>query len=108
MKKEDEFKHLTEEQKHVLLEKGTESPGSGELLHNKESGEYKCAACGNPLYKSGKKFDSGTGWPSFDDAIPGAVKLKEDNDLGMKRTEVVCAKCGGHCINSVCLDFKKK
>jgi peptide-methionine (R)-S-oxide reductase len=118
------FKHLSEEQKHVLLEKGTEAPGTGELLHNKEKGEYKCAACGAVLFSSKTKFDSGTGWPSFDDAVSGAIKKKEDNSLGMKRIEVICKKCGSHlghlfdslerktgkryCINSLALDFKKK
>jgi len=122
---EKKFKHLTEEQRKVLLEKRTEMPGTGKLLHEKGKGIYKCVACGNLLYKSDSKFDSGTGWPSFDNAIPGAVELKEDNSFGMKRIEVVCAKCGGHlghmfddgpkkttgkrhCINSVCLNFDKE
>jgi peptide-methionine (R)-S-oxide reductase len=112
---------LTPEQYAVLREKGTEAPFSGKLLHEKRDGMYKCAACGNPLFPSTAKFDSGTGWPSFDEALPGAVKFVEDNSHGMKHTEVVCAQCGGHlghlfddgptpsgkryCLNSVCLEF---
>ncbi len=124
-KTEEEWKSkLTPEQYHILREGGTEMPGSGKYLHEKGSGMYKCAACGNPLFPSTAKFDSGTGWPSFDQALPGAVKLIEDNSLGMQRTEVVCANCGSHlghvfndgptetgkryCMNSVCLDLEKK
>lgn len=125
-KSEEEFKQkLTPEQYRVLREKGTEAPGSGTLLHEKRDGMYRCAACGNPLFASDAKFDSGTGWPSFDQAIPGSTKLIEDASLGMKRTEVVCARCGSHlghvfddgprettgkryCINSVCLDLEAK
>ena len=112
---------LTPEQYKILREKGTEAPFSGKLLHEKREGLYKCMACGNPLYASDAKFDSGTGWPSFDQALPGAVKLVDDTSHGMRRTEVVCAQCGSHlghlfddgptqtgkryCMNSVCLDF---
>jgi peptide-methionine (R)-S-oxide reductase len=112
---------LTPEQYRVLREKGTEMPFTGSLLKEKREGMYKCVACGNPLFASDTKFDSGTGWPSFDDALPGAVKMIEDNSAGMRRTEVVCAQCGGHlghlfddgptqsgkryCMNSVCLEF---
>jgi peptide-methionine (R)-S-oxide reductase len=112
---------LTPEQYAVLRQKGTEAPFTGALLHEKRDGIYKCAACGNPLYGSDTKFDSGTGWPSFDDALPGAIKLVDDSSHGMTRTEVVCAQCGSHlghlfddgptktgkryCMNSVCLDF---
>jgi peptide-methionine (R)-S-oxide reductase len=115
---------LTPEQYAVLREKGTEAPFSGKLLNEKRDGMYRCAACGNALFPSGSKFDSGTGWPSFDDAIPGATTLIEDSTLGMRRTEVVCANCGSHlghlfddgptetgkryCINSVCLDLEAK
>jgi peptide-methionine (R)-S-oxide reductase len=121
---EEEFKKkLTPEQYRVLREKGTEMPGTGAYLHEKRKGTYNCAACGNPLFASDAKFDSGTGWPSFDTALSGAVKYIEDASHGMRRTEVVCANCGSHlghvfddgpqattgkryCMNSVCLDLK--
>lgn len=112
---------LTPEQYKVLREKGTEAPFSGKLLHEDRDGMFKCAACGNPLFSSNAKFDSGTGWPSFDQALPGAIKEIKDESHGMSRTEVVCAQCGSHlghvfddgptvtgqryCLNSVCLDF---
>lgn len=112
---------LTPEQYRVLREKGTEAPFSGKLLHEDRDGLFKCAACGNPLFASAAKFDSGTGWPSFDQALPGAVKELADNSHGMVRTEVVCAQCGSHlghlfddgptvtgqryCMNSVCMGF---
>lgn len=117
---------LSPEQYHVMREKGTEAPFTGALLHNKETGIYTCAACGSQLFHSDTKFDSGTGWPSFYDvATKGAVKLEEDNNNGMKRVEVTCAKCGSHlghvfkdapdqptgmrfCVNSCALDFKPK
>ncbi|OGZ30296.1 MAG: peptide-methionine (R)-S-oxide reductase [Candidatus Niyogibacteria bacterium RIFCSPLOWO2_01_FULL_45_48] len=116
---------LTPEQYRVMREKGTEAPFSGKLLHEKREGTFKCAACGNPLFSSGAKFDSGTGWPSFDQALPDAVEFKKDNDGGIERTEVVCAKCESHlghvfddgpkdttgkrhCVNSVCLKFEEK
>ncbi|HLD19170.1 MAG TPA: peptide-methionine (R)-S-oxide reductase MsrB [Candidatus Nanoarchaeia archaeon] len=115
---------LTPEQYHVLREKGTEAPGTGKLLRNKETGMYHCAGCAQQLFSSDTKFDSGTGWPSFDKAIPGAVKEIDDLSHGMHKIEVVCSKCGGHlghvfddgptdtgmryCINSCSLGFKKK
>ncbi len=119
---EEEWKKkLTPEQYAVMREKGTEAPFTGALLHEGRDGTYRCAACGNPLFASGTKFDSGSGWPSFDDALPGAVKLVQDSSLGMERTEVACARCGSHlghlfddgptktgkryCMNSVCLDL---
>ena len=125
MDKEAEFKKkLTPEQYRVLREKGTEMPGTGKYLHEKREGVYACAACGAMLFPSDAKFDSGTGWPSFDQALPGAVKERQDETHGMLRTEVVCANCGSHlghvfpdgptqtgkryCMNSVCLDLKEK
>ncbi len=113
---------LTPEQYKALRQRGTEAPFSGKLLHEKRDGMYRCAACGNALFASDTKFDSGSGWPSFDQAIPGSVELHEDYSHGMRRTEVVCAHCGSHlghlfddgpqettgkryCINSVCLDL---
>lgn len=119
---------LTPEQYHVLREKGTEAPFSGQLLANQATGEYKCAACGSLIFKSDAKYESGTpglsGWPSFSEvASSDAVELKEDNSWGMQRTEVICKTCGGHlghlfddadspsgkhyCVNSCALDFKK-
>lgn len=120
---EDDFKQkLTPEQYAVLREKGTEAPFTGKLLNEKRHGMFACAACGNQLFESSKKFDSGTGWPSFDQALPGAVEFVEDSSHGMHRTEVICAKCKSHlghvfndgptstgkrhCINSVCLEFE--
>lgn len=88
---------LTPEQKRILLERETEAPFSGKFYAHKESGMYTCAGCGAELFASDKKFDSGTGWPSFWDAAkPGALKLTEDLSHGMRRTEVSCAKCNGH------------
>ncbi len=117
--------HLSNEAKKVLFEKGTEAPFTGEYVDTDTAGMYKCANCGNALFLSETKFHSGTGWPSFDDALPGAVKFVDDVSHGMRRTEVTCANCGAHlghvfndgpaettgkryCINSVCLDLEKK
>jgi peptide-methionine (R)-S-oxide reductase len=126
MTEEEWKKKLSPEQYEVLREKGTEVPGTGKLLHNKESGDYTCAACGNVLFTSDTKFDSGSGWPSFYDVASNeAVVLHEDTSHGMRRTEVTCANCGSHlghlfpdafdqptgqrfCINSAALDFKQK
>jgi|SRR3989344_1681291 len=122
---EEEFKKkLSPLQHKVMREGGTEPPFTGEYAHEKAKGMYACAACGAQLFSSDAKFDSGTGWPSFDDALPGAVTLTPDDSHGMHRTEVRCAKCGSHlghvfddgprettgkryCINSVCLDLNK-
>jgi peptide-methionine (R)-S-oxide reductase len=116
---------LTTEQYHILREKGTERPFTGALVNNHADGFYHCAACDAPLFKSGTKFESGSGWPSFFEPItPEAVDLHEDRTLGMKRVEVTCATCGGHlghvfpdgpnptgqrfCINSASLKFEDK
>lgn len=126
-KTEEEWKKkLTSEQYRVLREKGTEPAFSGKLYHNKENGMYVCGACGQELFSSDTKFDSGSGWPSFTDPVNREhVELKQDTSHGMIRTEVLCKKCGSHlghvfddgprekggkryCINSCALDFKKK
>lgn len=119
-------KKLTPEQYRILREKGTETPFTGEYLDHKENGMFTCAACGAEIFSSDTKFDSGTGWPSFNNpANTKAVKLTEDNSHGMQRVEVDCANCGGHlghvfndakdqptgmrfCINSCALDFMPK
>ncbi len=117
-------KQLTSEQYHILREKGTEAPFSSELLHAKGPGMFACAVCGNQLFSSDAKFDSGTGWPSFDEALPRAIEFSPDSSQGMSRTEVTCATCGSHlghvfddgpaettgkrfCINGACLVMKQ-
>ena len=115
---------LTPEQYHVLREKGTELPFSGEYDETFDDGKYGCAACGAKLFSSDTKFDAECGWPSFYDAIPGSVELHEDTTAGMTRTEVSCTACGSHlghvfsgeglgvptdqryCINSLSLQFE--
>ncbi len=116
--------HLTKEQYKVLHEKATEAPFSGKFINHHEDGMYTCVACGNELFSSQTKFESGSGWPSFYDiAYEKSVRIQEDASYGMHRLEVVCARCGGHlghvfddgpnptgkryCINSCVLDFKK-
>src|SRR3989304_6110396 len=89
-------KKLAPEKYHVLREKGTEPAGSGKFAYHKEKGMYVCGGCGAELFPSDMKFDSGTGWPSFYDAKPGAVEFKEDRSQGMIRTEVGCETSGGH------------
>jgi peptide-methionine (R)-S-oxide reductase len=123
IKKDEE---LPEELRRIAREKGTEAPFTGQYVDNHEQGVYKCAACGQVLFGSEAKFDSGTGWPSFTDPMNlEHVELREDNSHGMHRTEVICKQCGGHlghvfedgpqekggkryCINSCALEFKKE
>ncbi|EEJ54074.1 peptide-methionine (R)-S-oxide reductase MsrB [Mobiluncus mulieris] len=109
---------------HVLREAGTEAPGSGELLYETNTGIYKCGACGQDLFDSNTKFDSGCGWPSFFEAKAGATETRTDTTHGMIRTEVRCSNCGSHlghvfpdapqtptgnryCMNSVALSFQQ-
>ncbi len=116
--------HLSEEQRYVTQQKGTEAPFTGDLLHNKESGTYQCVCCGTDLFSSDTKFDSGTGWPSFYDVMSSeVVKVEVDHSHGMVRQEVLCGNCDAHlghvfsdgpqptglryCINSLSLGFEK-
>lgn len=130
MTTESEWKQkLSDEQYRVLRKKGTEAPGSGKYVDAFDDGMYHCVACGQALFGSDTKYESTApgliGWPAFSEAADkGAVKLQDDDSLGMHRTEVVCANCDSHlghlfaddsspngqhyCINSVCLDFKPK
>ena len=125
IKTEDDWKKiLSPEQYNVLREKGTEAPYSGKYYLHKEKGIYVCAACGETLFESDTKFDAGCGWPSFSDVVDSSkVVYTKDTSHGMIRTEITCAKCGGHlghvfddgptptglryCINSISIDFKK-
>ena len=95
---DDEWKQrLTPEQYAILRRHGTEHPFTGEYVHHKADGTYRCAGCGAELFDSGTKFDSGTGWPSFyEPAVAQNVELRTDRSLFMARTEVLCRKCGGH------------
>lgn len=119
---------LTAEQLWVLRDKGTEPANTGKYLYNKRTGVYHCANCDSPLYNSGTKFESGCGWPSFNEEIEGALKYETDTSHGMERTEICCRNCGGHlghvftgegwnkrlglpqdarhCVNSLSLKFK--
>jgi peptide-methionine (R)-S-oxide reductase len=120
---EEQWKNtLSPEQFYVLRKHGTERPGSSPLNYEKRSGIFKCAGCGEPLFSADTKFESGTGWPSFFQPIEGAVATTSDRTFGMTRTEVHCAKCGGHlghvfpdgprptglryCMNGVALEFE--
>jgi peptide-methionine (R)-S-oxide reductase len=124
-KNEEEWKvRLTPQQYAVLREKGTDAPFTGPLLNEHRDGSFTCAACGQQLFASDTKFESGSGWPSFDQSIPGSTKLIEDTSHGMHRTEVVCSNCGSHlghlfndgptatgnrfCINSTSLQFAEQ
>lgn len=117
--------HLSPEQRKVLFEKATEAPFSGALLHTDKDGDYTCANCGTLLFHSSRKYDSGCGWPSFDQSVKGAVAYTEDSSHGMIRTEITCANCGGHlghvfpdgprettgqryCVNSLALAFRDR
>jgi peptide-methionine (R)-S-oxide reductase len=125
-KSDDDWKkELTPEQYRIMREKGTERAFTGAYVDNHEKGMYRCAACHEPLFDSDTKYDSGSGWPSFFKPLaPNAVETEEDRTHGMRRTEVMCRKCGAHlghvfedgpkptglryCINSASLDFEKK
>jgi len=127
VKTEEEWKReLGPEKYHILREKGTEAPGTGEYYHSKETGMYVCGACGQPLFSSNAKFDSGSGWPSFwEPASPDAVVEAADDSHGMHRIEIMCGRCGSHlghrfedgpmdktgqrfCVNSASLKLKKE
>ena len=120
---EQEWKEkLTPEEYHILREKGTERPFTGEYDKFYKDGTYKCAGCGIELFSSSSKYDSGCGWPAFYEALPEKIEESEDNSFGMKRIEITCENCGGHlghvfndgpqpsglryCVNSISLDFK--
>lgn len=122
-KSDEEWRRiLTPEQYAVLRQHATERPGSCALLHEKREGTFACAGCGQPLFKTGRKFESGTGWPSFVAPLEGAIGETVDRSHGMVRTEVHCSQCGGHlghvfpdgppptglryCINGLALDFE--
>ncbi len=124
-KSEEEWKaQLTEEEYRILRQKGTERPFTGKYNLHYEDGTYKCMACKTPLFESASKFDSGCGWPSFDESIEGSIEYVRDTSHGMIRTEILCANCGSHlghvfndgptetgqryCVNSVSINFDQK
>ncbi len=124
-KPEPAYNRLTAAEAQVILEKGTERPGTGEYTDLEADGTYICRQCNAPLYRSEDKFHSGCGWPSFDDEIPGAIERHDDSTFGMERIEIVCKNCGGHlghvfhgehktdkdtrhCVNSVSMRFVPK
>jgi len=124
MTKEDYFSDLNEEERDIIINKGTETPFSGKYNNHFDAGVFICRACKNPLYESNSKFDSGCGWPSFDDEIFGSISRHKDLSGGRERTEICCNKCGGHlghvfygekitekdtrhCVNSLSIQFKK-
>lgn len=124
MSEQDFFSNLDKEEKRIIVDKGTEAPFSGKYNDHFDAGIFICRACKSPLYESNTKFDSGCGWPSFDDEIEGAISRYEDLSGGRIRTEICCKKCGGHlghvfhgeqitqkdtrhCVNSLSIQFKK-
>jgi peptide-methionine (R)-S-oxide reductase len=123
-KTESQWKELLDDQSfHVLRQKGTEYPRSGQYNLHFENGIYRCKGCDQKLFRSDHKFESGCGWPSFDNAIEGTIEYKKDTSHGMLRTEILCTQCGGHlghvfndgptasglryCVNSASLNFEK-
>lgn len=123
-KSDEEWKkELSPEQYRILRKKGTEAPHTGKYNLHFDEGAYKCAACGEQLFESDSKFESGCGWPSFDEAIQGKVEYIQDRTFGMIRTEILCASCGSHlghvfddgptqtgqryCVNSASIEFNK-
>jgi peptide-methionine (R)-S-oxide reductase len=123
IRSEEEWRRLlTPEQYAVMRGHGTERPGSCALNHEKRAGTFSCAGCGQPLFVSKTKFESGTGWPSFNQPVAGSIETSEDRSYGMVRTEVHCSRCGSHlghvfpdgpppthqryCINGVAMNFR--
>ena len=125
-KKTEEYwkKKLSEKEYNILRQCGTELPYTGKYNNHFEDGVYVCKGCGNPLYKSKSKFDSGCGWPSFDECIKNSIEYKKDYKIGVLRIEILCSNCGGHqghvfndgptktnqryCVNSASIDFIPK
>lgn len=122
MTEQDWKEKLTEEEYHILREKGTEPPHSGKYNTHFEDGKYNCKGCGELLFDSKSKFESNCGWPSFDSSVEGAIEYKKDTSFGMIRIEILCSNCGGHighifddgptetgkryCVNSSSINFK--